>query len=187
PASRQELARICQRLQSLGEQLDLTHWCVLAQAAGQAVANPQQTYRTLAPIIIRDLKHCQELVLAGNANQVLPSPALLDLVPGDPQWSDDEVLDPTMELDTLLAEPWDEDGGESDFLDLFGETDDATGDLPNLDETDEWFDQLTQPVSEASDQDSLAAVFNPEESQEPVVTPPPDLRSRSGAEIDPQN
>ncbi|AFY73931.1 chemotaxis protein histidine kinase-like protein [Synechococcus sp. PCC 7502] len=64
PTSRQQLQIICDQLQLMGEQFDLVTWCDLIQLVKLAIANPNHTYRTLAPIIIKDLKQAQESVLS---------------------------------------------------------------------------------------------------------------------------
>lgn len=81
PESRQTLQESCEALLRIGEQFELSAWCLLLQAVRAAVGNPQQTYRALAPIVIKDLKQAQELVLSGQEPQVLVSDALQAMVP----------------------------------------------------------------------------------------------------------
>jgi len=68
--SRQQLQEHCQQLLQLGEQFQLSGWSKVCEAASRAIANCDNNYRTLAPIIIKDLKQSQELVLAGRLNEV---------------------------------------------------------------------------------------------------------------------
>jgi chemosensory pili system protein ChpA (sensor histidine kinase/response regulator) len=68
--SRQQLQEHCQQLLHLGEQFQLSGWSQVCEAASIAIANHDNNYRTLAPVIIKDLKQSQELVLAGRMNEV---------------------------------------------------------------------------------------------------------------------
>jgi chemosensory pili system protein ChpA (sensor histidine kinase/response regulator) len=80
-ACRQQLQSICRTLISIGEQFDLPDWCHLVEMARQVIAGSDHPYRTLAPIVIRDIKQAQELVLAGRATEISPCARLLELVP----------------------------------------------------------------------------------------------------------
>ncbi len=79
--SRRQLQEICDRLHSLGVTHQLPTWCHLIESAQRAIVAPENTYRTLAPVIIKDIKQAQELILAGRAAEVCPGPQLLALVP----------------------------------------------------------------------------------------------------------
>ena len=79
--SREHLVLICQRLYRLGEPFDLVQWCNLLASIEAAIGNPQHSYRSLAPVLIKDLKLAQELVLAGRGVEIEISPAVLSLVP----------------------------------------------------------------------------------------------------------
>lgn len=79
--SRQQLQVICDRLHVTGAQYQLSAWCHLVECAKRAIATPANSYRTLAPIIIRDIKQAQDLVLAGRAVDIAPGSQLLELVP----------------------------------------------------------------------------------------------------------
>ncbi|MEB3251011.1 MAG: response regulator [Cyanobacteriota bacterium] len=79
--SREHLVLICQRLYRLGEPFDLVQWCNLLASIEAAIGNPQHSYRSLAPVLIKDLKLAQELVLAGRGAEIQISPAVLSLVP----------------------------------------------------------------------------------------------------------
>jgi len=79
--SREHLAHICQRLYRLGEPFDLVQWCNLLAIIEATIGNPQHTYRSLAPVLIKDLKLAQELVLAGRGGEIEISPEMLSLVP----------------------------------------------------------------------------------------------------------
>lgn len=79
--SREHLGRICQRLYRLGEPFDLLQWCNLLATIEVAIGNPQHTYRSLAAVLIKDLKLAQELVLAGRGREIEISPEVLSLLP----------------------------------------------------------------------------------------------------------
>lgn len=151
-SSRQQLAHICQRLHSLGEQLELPQWCQLAQAVGQAVSNRAETYRSLAPVIIKDLKQAQDQVLAGQGVQVAASQALLNLLP--PQAVEDDSA-----LDALLAEALTDSRDGEDLADLFATAEaDPSANL-GLEADDSWLDQITDTDADAFDDAGLEAVF----------------------------
>jgi len=95
--TRQQLQDICHNLASIGEQFDLSAWCDLLDTAEQAIANPDHAYRILAPIIIKDIKQAQELVLAGRAEEIMPCAQLQALLPSL------AAVDESAELEDLLA------------------------------------------------------------------------------------
>ena len=74
--SRQQLQQCCYQLLGLGKQLNLQSWSTLCETALRAIANAKNTYRTLAPIVIKELKHSQELVLAGRGSEITISQQL---------------------------------------------------------------------------------------------------------------
>ncbi|UBF26951.1 Hpt domain-containing protein [Kovacikia minuta CCNUW1] len=51
--SRQQLQEICRSLTQIGQQFDLYAWCQLVETARQAIANPDNSYRVLAPVVIQ--------------------------------------------------------------------------------------------------------------------------------------
>jgi chemotaxis protein histidine kinase CheA len=79
PSNRQQLQIICDHLYQMGEQFDLGGWCDLVQMVKLAIANSSNTFRTLAPIIIREVKQAQESVLGLQAIAI--SPQLKALMP----------------------------------------------------------------------------------------------------------
>ncbi|WP_337886056.1 hybrid sensor histidine kinase/response regulator [Fischerella thermalis] len=93
PETRQSLQECCRQLVELGEQLNCASWCNLCQAAGQAIANQENSYLTLAKIVITDLKQALELVLTGREAEIIVSQQLGALIP--PQI---ELLDITTDL-----------------------------------------------------------------------------------------
>ncbi|MBW4574363.1 MAG: Hpt domain-containing protein [Aphanothece sp. CMT-3BRIN-NPC111] len=75
--TRQQLEDLCNRLLTLG--MDIESWQILVKTVRQAIINPQNSYRTLAPVAIKELKQASELVPAGKANAIAPSPILQQL------------------------------------------------------------------------------------------------------------
>ncbi|MFB2769652.1 response regulator [Pelatocladus sp. BLCC-F211] len=91
--TRQSLQDCCRQLVELGEQLNCASWCNLCQAASQAIANQENSYLTLAKIVITDIKQALELVLAGREAEITISQQLEALLP--PQI---ELLDITTDV-----------------------------------------------------------------------------------------
>ena len=83
PRSRQNLATICTQLQQIGDRFGLVPWTVLMESVNIAVSNPNNQFRTLAPILIKEIKQSQEQVLAQKADQIKASPQLLQLLPAN--------------------------------------------------------------------------------------------------------
>ncbi|MBL1175988.1 response regulator [Pantanalinema sp. GBBB05] len=107
PATRRQLQELCQRLIRVGEQFRLSDWNYLVAMAERAIANPENAYRTLAPIIIKDIKQAQDLVLAGCASEIVPCAQL-------------QTLAPPVPIEELPAEL---SGFDDDFADLLEVTD----------------------------------------------------------------
>ncbi|WP_103668309.1 Hpt domain-containing protein [Pseudanabaena sp. BC1403] len=80
PRSRQNLETICTQLQQIGDRFDLAPWTELMESVRAAVSNPNNQFRTLAPILIKEIKQSQEQVLAQKAHLVKASPQLLQLL-----------------------------------------------------------------------------------------------------------
>jgi chemotaxis protein histidine kinase CheA len=153
--SRAALQKSCDALLRVGEQFDLTSWCELMRFASQAVGNPEQTYRALAPVIIKDIKQAQEWVLGGRAAEIGPSNAMQALLPPpdmtspEPSSDDLDVL-----LDNALSEP-----EAPDLADLFTDnvttssgTTNAEGDLGELLAADDLgADNLSGEITAATD------------------------------------
>ncbi|MBD2022791.1 response regulator [Leptolyngbya sp. FACHB-36] len=141
PATREQLQSICQTLSSLGEQLDLSQWCLLVETARQAIAHSENAYRTLAPVVIKDIKQAQELVLAGREPEVLPCEQLRELLP------------------LVAAEPEDD---FADFLELNGVSSFSDANLAAA--SDLPFDALDlSPASDLSLDESFAAAIAEED------------------------
>ncbi|MEG3925807.1 MULTISPECIES: response regulator [unclassified Microcoleus] len=145
PESRRQLKNICRNLLRAGEEFELPCWIALIQAVSKAIANPENTYRTLAAIIIRDIKQAQELVISGLESSIVPSEKLLSLQPA--------VLVPETDFEDLLAFAQPSKSGknvvsvEDEAWDLVGSGDAQDGLnklLPTISglSIDELFDQL---------------------------------------------
>ncbi|MEB3356674.1 MAG: response regulator [Synechococcales bacterium] len=94
--TRQALQNICRSLSQAGDSFELPQgWSHLAEVARQAIASPDNTYRSLAPVIIRDLKQAQELVLTGRPHEIVISDALAAMRPDEPEPAEsvDDILD----------------------------------------------------------------------------------------------
>jgi len=81
PETRQNLQECCHKLARLGEALNWSGWCNLCRSAGSAIVNPENTYLTLAKIVITEIKQGLELVLAGREAEIAISPQLESLIP----------------------------------------------------------------------------------------------------------
>ncbi|MCM0591911.1 MAG: response regulator [Gloeotrichia echinulata IR180] len=99
PESRQNLEQCCHQLVTLGEKFHLPKWCSLCQAAASAIANPENTYLTLAKIVITEFKQAQELVLQGRDIEITISQQLEALL----NFPEIELLEITPDL--LEQEP----------------------------------------------------------------------------------
>ncbi|WP_414527845.1 response regulator [Nodularia chucula] len=80
PESRNHLQECCHQLVRLGERWDLSHWCSLCQAAASAIANSENSYLTLAKIVITEIKQAQELVLQDKNTEIQVSEQLAALI-----------------------------------------------------------------------------------------------------------
>ncbi|QLE44144.1 response regulator [Nostoc sp. C052] len=94
PSTRQNLQQCCHQLVKLGETWNLPKWCGLCQAAASAIANPENTYLTLAKIVITEIKQAQELVLQGREAEIAISQQLEALL----SFTEIELLEITPDL-----------------------------------------------------------------------------------------
>lgn len=111
--SRRELTNYCQGLKTAGESFELKHWTGLLDAVEKAINYGENSYRSLAPIIIKDIKQAQELVLANRESEIVVGEGLKALLPPQPPEVDnwEELLSLASGDDFLL-------GGE-ETADLF--------------------------------------------------------------------
>ncbi|MBE9040058.1 response regulator [Oscillatoriales cyanobacterium LEGE 11467] len=101
PQTREQLVQICRLLARAGEQFDLVPWDRLLKAVEQAIANPNNTFSTLASISIKEIKQAQELVLANRSDEIAIGQTLEELLPtvGEPE------LEPDLDVEDLLDIP----------------------------------------------------------------------------------
>jgi chemotaxis protein histidine kinase CheA len=76
--SRQQLIALCNRLIQISTTTQ--SWVTLLQTTQRAIANPKNSYATLAPIAIKDLKQASDLLLTGRSPEIAVSQALNKLV-----------------------------------------------------------------------------------------------------------
>ncbi|MCW5317664.1 response regulator [Nostoc sp. KVJ3] len=105
PSTRQSLQQCCYQLVKLGETWNLPKWCGLCQAAASVIGNPENTYLTLAKIVITEIKQAQELVLQGREAEIAISQQLEALL----SLAEIELLEVTPDLfdeqSAALTEP----------------------------------------------------------------------------------
>ena len=90
--SRSQLQAICNYFQEIGNDFDLRNWTNLVTQVKNAIAQSTNSYRTLAPILIRELKESQDLVLSNRETEISVSSKLESLLPyrfSEPE--DDEI------------------------------------------------------------------------------------------------
>lgn len=71
--SRQQLQGLCLKLAQL---VEAQSWRMLMQTSQRAIANPKNSYATLAPLVIKELKQGSDLLISGRSHEVVPSNAL---------------------------------------------------------------------------------------------------------------
>ncbi len=80
-SSREKLQKCCEQLATIGRDLKLSHWCKLCESVAEAISNPDNSYLTLAKIIITEIKQAQELVLQNRDAEIAVSQQLQNLLP----------------------------------------------------------------------------------------------------------
>lgn len=153
-SSRTALQSCCEALKRIGEQFDLDQWCDITTATYQAVGNLEQTYRALAPVVIKELKRAQEQVLSGQATAIAISAELEALIPIALE-TEDSLDDIDSLLDDALSTT-----EEPDLADLF-ETDTHPATAAEADSL-EWLDLPdtdTENELTTSTSDNLSSPF----------------------------
>lgn len=74
PANRQQLCGLCNRLVQMSAEVKT--WQVLVKTANRAIANSKNTYATLAPIVIKELKQASDQLPHGKTDAIAPSASL---------------------------------------------------------------------------------------------------------------
>jgi chemotaxis protein histidine kinase CheA len=76
PLGRQQIATLCNRMAQLSPG---SEWQGLLQHAQGAIADAKNSYQTLAPILIKELKQASDLLIAGRQAEIVPSSTLQQL------------------------------------------------------------------------------------------------------------
>lgn len=76
PTTRKQLVSLCAQM---GQLHACSEWLGLMQTAQSAIANPKNTYSTLAPLVIRELKLAGDLLIAERFLSIVPSQNLRQL------------------------------------------------------------------------------------------------------------
>ncbi|WP_366524928.1 hybrid sensor histidine kinase/response regulator, partial [Acaryochloris sp. IP29b_bin.137] len=157
PENRQALTNVCQNLAQVGQEFQLKGWSELLDVAGAVVAYPENSFATLASVVVPNIKEARDLVLAKRAADVKPMPELLDLMP---------ALD-FGDLGGVASEA----SASDDWLDLFSE--ESANSAASVGDTDSFLDDLFKepanpdaaanadvalPMATASAEDNLASL-----------------------------
>ncbi|WP_341737250.1 Hpt domain-containing protein [Microcoleus sp. CAWBG640] len=102
-ATRQQLSDLCVRLYKLGTGIE--SWQSLVKTARVAIANPKNSYKVLAPLIIKELKDAGDLVQGGKVKAIAPSKNLLLLAASPQVAASVPATAPASESIALPAEP----------------------------------------------------------------------------------
>jgi chemotaxis protein histidine kinase CheA/ActR/RegA family two-component response regulator len=143
-ASREQLQSVCRNLTQAGEQFELSNWCELLELARQAIAHSNNSYRTLAPIVIKDIKQAQELVLSGRSAEICCSENLRALLPAEPA----EALDDFADL--LASVDFDRTDSNLELSNFALDANDAPLTAAESTESDNLFDQDDSWFTEAT-------------------------------------
>ncbi len=81
PENRQNIVECTDYLAELGDNRNLPYWSRLCRSATSAIANLENTYLTLAKIVITEIKQALELVLANRESEIVLSEQLEALLP----------------------------------------------------------------------------------------------------------
>jgi chemotaxis protein histidine kinase CheA/ActR/RegA family two-component response regulator len=140
--SRRRLRGICANLRMAGEEFNLNCWIGLIEAGSRAIANRENSYRVLAPVVIKDIKQAQDLVLSGMESEIVVGAKLRELA---------QIVTPEADFEDLLAfaQPGTDGGGmagEDAVWDLVRAEEHSAGEqmLPTISglSIDELFDKL---------------------------------------------
>ncbi len=72
--NRQQLQELCNRLEQMDVHTD--SWQRLVKTAKGAIANSSNSYLTLAPFVIKEIKQASDLITAGKASEIVASRSL---------------------------------------------------------------------------------------------------------------
>lgn len=183
PANRQQLQGLCQDLAQVGKRFELAAWSELIETAQLAIANPQNSYSTLAPIIIREIKQARDQVLEAihqssvQSAEIFLSQKLKALT----------TIESTLAIKNEFFSQPPVSGSEPQSLDLLESTD-VLDDVASLasnnldkDESDNWTEfpfeaaDLPEALSQSSIGADLASLFEDELPEGEVPSPMFDL------------
>ena len=171
--ARERLQDICLGLQGLGDAFGLAQWSQLIDTASQAIANPENAYRELAPLVITEIKQAQEFVLSGRAGEIAASEQLQAMVP---------LPFDSSELDLDLADFFAiANNDASDELDLADLDFAATASTADVEDLDSLFDLSESDVID-TDALSLDGLFDLPDLEE-VPAAEIDNRDRNGPDM----
>lgn len=166
--SRSQLQDVCTYFQEIGNKFDLRNWSYLATQVKNAIAQPSNSYRTLAPILIRELKEAQDLVLANREAQIVVSSQIQNLLPYRFSESEDD------EVSTIFTTAFDDVSDklivedEQQIADISANGDLATNDDLKNDLDIPTSEEISQP---SLDTDSVDLFANEEESFDLLEVP----------------
>jgi len=95
PANRQKLQENYHKLAKLAQTVE--PWQVLVKNASDAIANSQNSFHSLAPVIIKELKQASDQVQQGKEAAVKASPTLQKLAKATPSKGDGKQITITVE------------------------------------------------------------------------------------------
>jgi HPt (histidine-containing phosphotransfer) domain-containing protein len=78
--TRQQLQDCCYELARFGESLNFSNWCGLCRDAGNAIANPENSFLSLAKTVITEIKQALELATQNRDAEIAISPQLKALL-----------------------------------------------------------------------------------------------------------
>ncbi|MBF2007832.1 MAG: response regulator [Chlorogloeopsis fritschii C42_A2020_084] len=105
PETRQKLQNCCNKLAQIGAEANCPNWSNLCHAAGIAIANQENSFLTLAKIIITDIKKALELALAAKEHEITISQQLEVLIPHNVETLDNsnDFGDERLEVEVVLS------------------------------------------------------------------------------------
>ncbi|MFM7887717.1 MAG: Hpt domain-containing protein, partial [Pseudanabaena sp.] len=181
--SRSQLQAICSYFQEIGTRFALSNWTNLATQIKNAITYSINSYRTLAPIVIRELKDAQDLILANREAEIAISPQIQILLPYHfSEIEDDDVstiftTTPNISPEAInLKEDLQIDGGEAGeykTLDLASVNPveqhspnvDVIDLLSDQDQAEENFNLLEIPQEQIDQMDSMDSEYEISENQ----------------------
>ena len=146
--SRSQLQAICNYFQEIGNNYDLRNWTNLVTQIKNAIAQPSNSYRTLAPILIRELKEAQDLVLSNREIELVVSSQLQNLLPS---WFSEAEDDEVSTIFTAASEIKAEEEIVEDLEVLELETTENINDIENIDDINLFADQINEETFDLAD------------------------------------